>query len=222
MVHASSSCMRRLLLSLPAIAFFLAPIDCVLHAADPPIPLPITGNPTSELSELDRMMVQFISENQVPGAAMTITRAGKLVYARGFGFADKRKQIPASPQSLFRIASISKTITAAAVLQLVEKKRLNLNDRAFKLLKIKPFGIDENAKDPRINDITVQHLLNHTAGWDRQKSFFPLMFDGPAKIAGFMGTDPPLKPEQIIAYMIGKPLDSIEKWPDLDLFEPTG
>ena len=199
--------MLRIILKILVIALLHSQIPCALRAADPPIPLPITGNPTSELSELDRMMVQFISENQVPGGAMAITRAGKLVYARGFGFSDKKKQTPVSPQSLFRIASISKTITAAAILQLVEKKRLNLSDRAFELLKIKPFGVDEDAIDLRIYDITVQHLLNHTAGWDRQKSFFPLMFDGPAKIAGFMGTVPPLKPEQIIAYMIGKPLD---------------
>lgn len=182
-------------------------MSCGLLAAEQSNPAPLPDQSDAGISQLDRMMVQFISENQVPGAAMAITKAGKLVYARGFGFADKRKQTRISPQSLFRIASISKTITAAAVLQLVEKKRLKLNDRAFDLLKIKPFGIDENAKDPRSNDITVQHLLNHTAGWDRQKSFYPLMFDGPAKIAGFMGTDPPLKPEQIIAYMIGKPLD---------------
>ena len=54
---------------------------------------------------------------------------GRLVYARGFGYADIGKKQPVTPKSLFRIASISKPITAVAILQLVEKKELSLDDK---------------------------------------------------------------------------------------------
>ena len=66
-------------------------------------------------------MTSFIEENKVPGRLLAVTRRGKLVYARGFGYADVERKMPVQPAALFRIASVSKPITAVAVMQLVEK-----------------------------------------------------------------------------------------------------
>jgi N-acyl-D-amino-acid deacylase len=189
------------------IALLQGPILCALLAAEPSSQVPISGQPIVALAAIDRMMTRFIIDNQVPGAALALTKNGNLIYAHGFGLADKESQIPVAPDSVFRIASISKPITAVAVLQLVGQGKLDLSDRAFLILKIKPFMMGDNATDPRLNEITIQHLLNHTAGWDRKKSFYPLVHDGPVKIAKAMGVDPPAKPEDIIRYMMAKPLD---------------
>jgi len=199
--------MLRSLFKILVIILFQGQAICTLAAAEHASRVPISGRQIAALSEIDRMMVRFIKDNQVPGAALALTRNGKLIYARGFGFADKENQTGVAPDSLFRIASISKPITAVAVLQLVEQGKLSLSDRAFRILKLKPFTIGEQAKDPRIDEITIQQLLNHTAGWDRRQSFYPLIFDGPVKIAKAMSVDPPAQPEDIIRYMMAKPLD---------------
>src|SRR3954451_16080920 len=69
------------------------------------------------LAPFDDLFTQFLKDNAVPGAAVAVTRNSKLVYARGFGYADVADKVPVKPDALFRIASLSKPITAAAVLQ---------------------------------------------------------------------------------------------------------
>jgi N-acyl-D-amino-acid deacylase len=110
------------------------------------------------------------------------------------------------PDCRFRIASISKPLTAVAVLQLVERKQLDLDELVFPLLKLKPaFDKDDAKLDERWKEITVRQCLQHTAGWDRAVSFDPI---GRAKrIAKVLGTQTPVDPEQIIRYMLGQPLD---------------
>src|SRR5690242_2520292 len=93
--------------------------------------LPVTGPKSPDLQPFDDMMTEFLATHEVPGASLAISRHGKLVYAKGFGYADSNKHEPIRPRSLFRIASISKPITAVAVLQLVEKGSLRLESKVF-------------------------------------------------------------------------------------------
>src|SRR5262245_34574588 len=101
-------------------------------------------------------MTTFLKENDVPGAALAVTRNGRLVHARGFGYADRDSKKLVEPNSLFRIASISKPITAAAVLHLVERGKLKLDDKAFAILKLKPVLEPGTQEDPRLAQITVR------------------------------------------------------------------
>jgi CubicO group peptidase (beta-lactamase class C family) len=166
--------------------------------------LPFTGEPVPELAPFDDLMRSFLAEHEVPGAALAISKDGKLIYARGFGYADPENNEKTLPTSLFRIASISKPITAAAILMLIEQGKLRLDDRAFELLALPtPPG---RKRDPRLADITVRHLLQHTGGWDRAKSF-DAMFR-PILIAKDLGVEPPAGPNEVIRYMLGQPLDS--------------
>ena len=80
---------------------------------------------------------------------------------------------PVRPASLFRIASVSKPFTAAAVMHLVEKGQLKLDDACFPFLKLQPH-LERRRMDPRWHEITVRHCLQHTAGWNRDKSFDPM------------------------------------------------
>jgi len=134
-----------------------------------------------------------------------VTRNGRLVYARGFGYADRDAREPVEPTALFRIASISKPVTAVAILQLVEQGRLGLDDQVCDVLEIQPHLEDGAAVDPRLSGVTIRHLLQHTGGWDRDASFDP-MFRSP-QIVRALGVEPPARPWDIIRYMAGRPLD---------------
>jgi N-acyl-D-amino-acid deacylase len=168
-----------------------------------PATLPATGIENPDLAPLDELMKSFIAESNVPGAALAVGKDGRLLYARGFGYADLERKAPVQPTSLFRVASVSKPITAVAVLQLVEAGKLKLDDKAFDLLKLHPLG--EGKPDPRLARVTVLQLLRHTGGWDSAKSFDPMFRS--VEIAKAAGASPPAKQEQIIRYMLARPLD---------------
>ena len=134
----------------------------------------VTGQAVPKLAAYDDLMTRFMREHKPPGAALAVTYHGRLVYARGFGHADLEKQEPVQPAALFRIASVSKPFTATAVMRLVEQGRLKLDDRVFPILKLEPHLERGAHVDPRLHDIRVHHCLQHTAGWDRDKSFDPM------------------------------------------------
>jgi len=167
----------------------------------------ITGQQVEALKPFDDLMTEFVRTHQAPGAALAVTKNGRLVYARGFGWANLEDKIPAQPDSIFRIASISKPITAVAILQLVEKGKLRLDDKVFDILKYTPHLEPGCKADPRLKDITILHLLHHTAGWDRAESFAPMGIEGTLKIADALGVSPPGQQSDIIRYMMGLPLD---------------
>src|SRR5438128_1608081 len=73
--------------------------------------IPVSGLADPDLASFDEMMLKFMADNQVPGAALAVANDGKLVYARGFGHADQQLGLPVAPGMRFRIASISKPIT---------------------------------------------------------------------------------------------------------------
>ncbi len=135
---------------------------------------------------------------------VAVAHQGRIVYARGFGWADREKQEKVEPESMFRIASVSKPITSVAVLQLVERGKLKLSDRVFNVLKLEePTGA--NVKfDARWKQVTILDLLQHTGGWDRDKSFDP-MFISPQIVEKF-GIKSPAMPDSIIRYMLREPL----------------
>jgi CubicO group peptidase (beta-lactamase class C family) len=114
-----------------------------------------------------------MAKYQIPGAAIAVAREGKLVIARAYGMADRERQTPVQPDSLFRLGSISKTFTAAAILKLAEEGRLDLDAKAFQILdRLRPPA--GQSQNPRLQDITVRQLLHHTGGWDRDISGDPI------------------------------------------------
>lgn len=178
---------------------------CYRTAAQADDKLPATGKHDPALAPFDQLMTSFVGEHKVPGAALAVTRHGKLVYSRGFGYADVDAHELVEPAALFRIASISKPITAVATLKLVEHKHFKLDDKVFDLLDLK-LHLEPGAKfDERWKQITVGHCLRHLGGWDRDISGDPI---GQARqIAKALGVASPAKPVDIVRYMMGKPLD---------------
>ena len=106
----------------------------------------------------------FLRTHGVPGLSFAIARNGRIVHAQGFGVANPATGETVTPAHQFRIASISKPFTAAAVFALIEKGKLRLSDRVFGAGSI--LGNDFGTQPYRqyVEDITVEHLLTHTAG----------------------------------------------------------
>jgi N-acyl-D-amino-acid deacylase len=169
--------------------------------AQPPRPgaLAISGLAHPALASFDALMTTFVQEQQVPGAVLAVTQDRRLVYARGFGWADRQRQQAVQPTALFRIASLSKPITAVAVLQLIERHQLTLDAKVWEVLKL------SEPADARWKQVTIGQLLQHTGGWDRAQSFDPMFRS--ARIAQTLNVSPPAAPQHIIHYMVGRPLD---------------
>jgi len=143
-------------------------------AADESTDSPATGETSPAFAPFDEWMKKFLQDHKVPGGSLAIVRDGKVVYARGFGLADREKKTPVQPESLFRIASISKPITAVAVLKLVEEGRLKTSDKILDILKYEPHFEGDAKFDERWNDVTIAQCLAHTGGWDRGVSYDPM------------------------------------------------
>ena len=193
----------------PAGAPTAPPAPPVPPTATPNAPpaIPISGAEVPGMKSYDQVIPDFLRKHAVPGGAVAVVRDGRLVYARGFGYADAESKAVVQPDALFRIASVSKTFTSAAVMKLVEEGKLKLDDR------VAPFvahlaPAPGATVDPRWAQITIRHLLNHTGGWDRTKpdgGFDPI--DRPGVAAAAMSAPAPASPETLIRYMKGLPLD---------------
>jgi N-acyl-D-amino-acid deacylase len=168
--------------------------------------IPSSGPTDKHLASFDKMMIQFLKNHpHVPGAALAVARDGKIVYSRGFGFADGDHKHPVQPNSQFRIASVTKPLTAVAILQLVERGKLKLDDKVFDVLALKAPDEKGVTFDKRWLKVTIQQLLQHTGGWDRDKSFDPMFHNG--AICEELKVESPARQEQIIRYMLRHPLD---------------
>lgn len=155
----------------------------------------------------EKLLTQFVADNGIPGAAVAVSRAGKLALAAGFGFADRAAKAPVKPDALFRIASISKPITAVGVMMLAERGKLKLDDPVRKYLSLKP-ALAEGAKfDERWDKITIRHCLQHTGGWDRgaKGSFDPIAW--PWRVKRALALNGPPNADDVVRYILGRPLD---------------
>ncbi|MCB0846383.1 MAG: serine hydrolase [Bacteroidetes bacterium] len=124
---------------------------------------------TPEMSNCDNLVNQFMSQFSIPGATFAMAKDGRLVYMRSFGNADLSGAEPTQPYHMFRIMSVSKSVTGIAVMKLVESGQINLSDKVFGtggIMENNTYFNNVNITDNRIYDITVQHLLEHSGGFD--------------------------------------------------------
>lgn len=160
-----------------------------------------TGRAVGELAVFDRTMKDFMVSREVSAGALAITHNSRLVFARGYSWAGADAQAT-QPTSLFRIASLSKPVTSAAVLKLVEDGKLELDEKVVDIL---PFGCpDGRHPDPNLSEVTILHLLQHLGGWDRAESFDPMFAD--ERISKALDAPTPISQGDIITYMNGQPL----------------
>jgi N-acyl-D-amino-acid deacylase len=165
---------------------------------------PTTGRAGPGLEHFDRLMHRTMGRFGVPGASLAIAKGGRLVLAKGYGWANVAAEEPVLPRSLFALASVSKSITAVTVLKLVEEGKLSLDDRAFERLGHLRPPAGERA-DPRLRDVTIRMLLNHSGGWDRSKSGDPSGWS--LRVARKLHVRAPISAVQLTRFMLGQPLD---------------
>jgi CubicO group peptidase (beta-lactamase class C family) len=159
------------------------------------------GKPSS-LEAFDTAIRTFMKERTIKGGTLAVSRDGKLVLSRGYGFTDEAGTQPMPADAPFRLASLNKPITAAAIRDLVRQGKLSLDTKVFPLLDLQP--LPGQKPDPRLPDITVKHLLAHQGGWDRDRAGDPM--NRPLEIAEAFGKLGPAEPEEIIRWMLGQPL----------------
>ena len=160
----------------------LAPTKPELPTENKPAKRTLTNKDSDNpaLAPIDKMAERLLTSLKLTGATVAVVKNEKLVYAKGFGYADSENKVPVEPSSLFRIGSISKLITAIAILKMVDEGKIGLDDYVFG-----DNGILKGTKYKGISNrnfykIKVKHLLNHTAGWSLITYGDPMFI--PAKI----------------------------------------
>jgi len=103
----------------------------------------------------DQLVSAILSQGETPGATVAVQQGGKIVFSKGYGYADLEYGIKNTPSTIFHIASVSKQFTAFAIAMLADQGKLNLNDDIRKYLpELHDFG----------SVITINHLVHHTSG----------------------------------------------------------
>ena len=157
----------------------------------------------AEFEGCERIVESFMKKWTIEGTSVAISKNGKLVFARGFGFADTAAGIETQPYSKFRIASISKLVTAIAILKLQEEGRLSIEDKVFGPEGILDDSCYSSPKDKRVFNITVAHLLSHEGGWSQRygdQMFMPMI------VADQMKTPLPVDTKTIVRFALSKRL----------------
>jgi CubicO group peptidase (beta-lactamase class C family) len=102
-----------------------------------------------------------------PGLSVGVVYDQDLIWSRGFGFGDLERHVPATPQTIYRVASITKLFTSTAIMQLRDQDKLQLDDPLAKYLSWFSVRTADNDAPP----ITIRHLLTHTSGLPREAHF---------------------------------------------------
>lgn len=114
-----------------------------------------TRPPEGFSETIDALVQKAMDQGPISGVSVGIERGGRVIHARGYGFADLENEVPATEETVYRIGSITKQFTAVAIMQLLEEGRLSLEDPVTRYVPEFPTGDHE---------VTIRTLLNHTAG----------------------------------------------------------
>ncbi len=145
------------LFTFSALSFGLVPSS--LAAGQSPTPSP-TDRPVNAalIAKIDALAAQALSDPAAAGLSIAVARGDKVILSKGYGKADLENSVPATDASIFRIASVTKQFTAAAILRLAEKDKLALDDDITKYIDYPTQGLTQG------KSITIRHLLTHTSG----------------------------------------------------------
>jgi CubicO group peptidase (beta-lactamase class C family) len=125
------------------------------------------------VKELDRYSNSLIDQNELPGLVVMVKKGGKQIFHKSYGYSDVEKKIELDKNAIFRIASITKTVTALGILKLMENGELNLDDEIEKYIpefrnpKVLTYFDSENytyTTTPANRKITILDLLTHYSG----------------------------------------------------------
>lgn len=130
----------------------------------------------SQPSKADSCITQLMQQYKVAGLSIAVVKNNKIIYTHSFGHKNIETNTPLTDDCLFRIASISKSFTATSLLQLVEKKKISLDDDVSNLIGFK-------VRNPKFPDkvITLRMILSHQSSINDSQGYFSLDIINPAK-----------------------------------------
>jgi D-alanyl-D-alanine carboxypeptidase len=140
------------------------------------------------INAIDQNVSAFMAKYNIPGLSIAITLNEKLVYVNAYGKSDVEGNQNTIPKNLFRVSSLSKQITSAAIMKLMDQGKINMGDKVFGSGAILGTEFGNQPYGNGITDITVGELLNHTEGGWPDDSTDPL------------GKNPAMSAEQIITW----------------------
>ena len=149
-------------------------------------------SPTVPFSRFDSAIRAFISAWGIPGGAAALTYQGRLIHVGAYGVVDAARSRRAQRDTRFRIASLSKPITATAILKLVEQGRLQLDQPGV----VEQLGWP--VVDRRWRDVTLRHLLSHRFGYDRRQGID--LTTHAALIGDALGLTRPATMKEVVQY----------------------
>lgn len=157
-----------------------------------------SGDCRGRLSHFGDALEKLMKREAIPGAQIAVVKRNRLVYTCAYGFADLDKLEPVTPQSLFRVMSVSKLITLSALLHLQAAGDLDLDDPMLTALGDR--APDGPFVDPRMADITVNDLINMDSGFLPADRYDPTLSQ--TAVAADMGVDAPVSCYAIMQYAI--------------------
>ena len=143
----------------------------VAPANQPEIAMPAISQ--EQTDAIDAIVEGMMIDLGVPGTALGIVQNGELVFAKGYGVTEIGMDNPVTPQTVFNLASVAKTLTATAVMQLVEQGKVDLNEPVTTYL---PYF---EMADERYQDLTVRHVMTHRTGLPEFEWTAPGFYDNP-------------------------------------------
>lgn len=204
-----------------------------IQAADPTRPLPITGAIRPEGQIFEDTLLEYIAARNIPAASMVISKNGKWLVNRSYGYKDQEKTTPLGTSPMFRIASLVKPITAALIYDLESEGKISLEAPLFldnnpdpdsdsnsisisisdsrtntegylDLNRFFPNGIPGSFPE-EIRTITIDQVLQHKGGWDRSISGDPVFMS--KKISEDLQLTELPTQEEIVRWTLSRPLD---------------
>jgi D-alanyl-D-alanine carboxypeptidase len=133
--------------------------------ATDPFQQPLLSKTRFNASTFNNAIWSFMQDRSIPGLSVALTYDDRLVYAKGFGHADEKAQLRVTTFDRFRQASVSKSVTAVAIMHLVQTGAMSLDDRVFGDDSILGYTYGTKTFIDWEREITVQHLLEHSLGF---------------------------------------------------------
>lgn len=131
--------------------------------------IPVSGLANPALKAVDDAILKLMAEKGLPAVSFSLSKGGKILHDRAFGWADAQLAQSLQPGVKFRLASMTKPVVKAAIQTLAAEGKLKLEEKVFEVLDLGQYP--EAAQcDPRFKTVTLQQLLDHKGGWDRDKS----------------------------------------------------
>jgi CubicO group peptidase (beta-lactamase class C family) len=168
--------------------------------------IPVNGEAHPALAKVDEAIREFMAEKGIGVITFAVSRNGKMLHDRAFGWADSSLKTPLQPGVKLRVASLTKPVVHAAILTLVDAGKLKLEDKVYTVLQLDQFK-EAKGCDARWKTVTMDQLLEHKGGWDRDQKAGDFTTHSSEMERMFRVKTDELEPIHMVRYGLTLPLD---------------